>query len=151
MQIAILETGAMMQTKPDSLKIIFNAGDCPVVYGDNNCDTGQHVIVEGEKSDLLAWFSQHRYVWVGSSNMMLQNFNAFRVNADGTALEGYDFTHRDICDEADAYVRYCEEQRRMFLECLSIIKQLDTIEHRNVQRTKRSPTVKLKHVKRTKR
>jgi hypothetical protein len=153
MKIAILETNMMRETKPDTVRIIFNAGDCPVFYGDGNCDTGQHVIVEGEKSDLLTWFSKHRYVWVGSSNMMAQAFTAAKVNAEGTALEGYDFSDREAIEEANAYVRWCDEQSRAFVEARNVLRRLDEMElnaHRTI-RSKRSPTVKLKHVKRIKR
>jgi len=74
MKLHLLLTQELIQTKPDSSKIIQDFGDLVVRFGDEETYKGLHCFVEDEIQNLINWLKPFDKVIIGNGNPMSETF-----------------------------------------------------------------------------
>lgn len=75
MQYCILLETRLLDTMPDTIKTVFDAGPLEIVVNDNVFETvcGNHVILSGNEADFNSWLTG-QLVYVGHGCIMAQVF-----------------------------------------------------------------------------
>jgi len=82
MQQHLLVTPEMRKTMPESLEIIFNAGNIYVCFEDIIDMAGDNMILEGEQDDFVNWLKEFDGVPVGDGIPQLERFTIMHIKAD---------------------------------------------------------------------
>jgi hypothetical protein len=82
MQLVLLLTDELKQSKPDSIKITENYGEVCVRFDGYAYPSliGDHCILEGSKEDMVKWLAPFKGVARGIGPVMLQEFEIVHVS-----------------------------------------------------------------------
>lgn len=83
MNIALLMSADMVQTRPESVKIIQSFGNIWVHTSEEMEDKmytyGEGAIIQGEESDIKDWLRPYDGIWVYKGSPMLEEFEVMHV------------------------------------------------------------------------
>ena len=79
MQLHLLLTSDIRETRPNSCKILMDFGQLKVVFEKTetkgqHIEEGLHCVVEGEKEDIISWLKPYDRIVVGDGNPMFERF-----------------------------------------------------------------------------
>ena len=79
MQLVLLLTDELKQSKPESVKITENYGSVHVRFDNYLSMVGDHCILEGNQEDVVKWLAPFNGVAVGKGPVMLQEFDIVHI------------------------------------------------------------------------
>lgn len=86
MQLVLLLTDELKETKPESVKIIENYGSVHVRFDNYPSMVGDHCILEGSKEDVVKWLAPFKGVVRGIGSPICQEFEIVHVNDESIRM-----------------------------------------------------------------
>ena len=80
MQLHLLLTSDIAETKPESCKIIHDFGNLTVFFEDNKTEYGLHCIVEDTKENIINWLKPFDRIVKGSGTPMFEQFEIVHIS-----------------------------------------------------------------------
>jgi hypothetical protein len=78
MQLHLLLTQEIYQTKPETCKIVADFGELKVIFTDR-IESGLHCFVEDNEENIINWLKPFNSVVVGSGNPMIEEFEIMHI------------------------------------------------------------------------